>query len=193
MQVRRNGLIAAVAVALLTTLGLATSATATSSAPAKPTVPAVTLTPEQRLELQARVDGYLKDDAGARQISLNQVSYDNGSSIVTVVLPSETKARAINEPITPQGVADCPRPQACVWIGTNFNGDRHNSGNRCGPINLPERFLNNVGSMQNNLNPGTQARIFNGSGEILTASLAPSRINDLGVLNRSRVRSYRTC
>jgi hypothetical protein len=89
-------------------------------------------------------------------------------------------ARTVNEPV-PLAAPDCPRTFACIWPDTNFRGDRHEEDLPCGRIlNLPQRFLTNLASIQNNQTNNTQTVILNGAGQILNASLAPSKINDTG-------------
>ena len=100
----------------------------------------------------------------------------------------------MDEPIPSPTPTGCPRTFACLWPDTNFRGDRHEEDLPCGRIlNLPARFLTSLASIQNNQTTGTQTVIYNGRGEILSASLAPSRINDTGVLNRSQARSWKVC
>ncbi len=193
MRKLHKKLVVAVAIAMFATLGLAGSAGAVTSGPTTAKVPALNLTAAQRQELQARVDEALTDLGGGKQIGINQIAYKDGS-VLTLVLPGEVRARAVGEPIPSPTQTGCPRLHACLWPDTNFRGDRHEEDLPCGTIlNLPARFLTSLASIQNNQTTGRQTVIYNGRGEILNASLAPSKINDTGVLNRSQARRWKVC
>jgi hypothetical protein len=60
-------------------------------------------------------------------------------------------------------------------------------------VTLTTPFNSSTASMYNNQTTGTQTLILNGSSEVLNANRAPSTINDLGVLNRSKARFWRVC
>jgi hypothetical protein len=155
----------------------------------------IRLTAAQQLALQAEVTGHLNDYGEGTQISINQVSFNDGNTILTLPLPGETSARAVDEPIT-QGVASaCHGNQvgwACLWSDTNFNGSRLEHFN-CETVTLGAPFNSSTASIYNNQTTGTQTVILNASGQILNANLAPSRIHDTGVLNRSQARRWRVC
>jgi|ERR1041385_5490455 hypothetical protein len=155
-------------------------------------VPVVNLTAAQKAALQADVTEQLKNYGGGQQIGINQVSYDNGRMVVTLPLPGETRARAINEPVVPLGTANCAFEDACLWSDTNFNGTKIERF-ACGTITLAAPFNTSTASIHNNQTTGTQTVIFNASRQILNASLAPSRINDTGVGSRSSARFWTVC
>lgn len=142
--------------------------------------------------LQAEVDKHLNNYGGGKQISINQVSYEDGQMILTLPLPGETKARGLDEPVTPLGTANCAGLSACLWSDTNFNGQRI-SREPCQRITLAAPFNSSVGSIHNNQSNGTQTILFNSSGQILNANMAPSRINDTGVGTRFAARSWQVC
>jgi hypothetical protein len=192
MRKLHKKLVTAVAIAMLATLGLAGSAGAVTTDPTTAKVPTLNLSAAQRQELQARVDEALTDLGGGKQIGINQIAYKDGS-VLTLVLPGEVRARTVDRPIPSVLAPDCPFRWACIWPDTNFRGDRWERTNCELLLNLPARFLTSLASIQNNQTPGTQTVIYNGRGEILNASLAPSRINDTGVLNRSQARRWRVC
>ncbi len=167
------------------------------SARAAPTgdVSMIRLTAEQQEALQAEVTGHLNDYGKGTQIGINQVSFDEGHTILTLPLPGETKARAVDELITPAAATDCHSNQqgwACLWSGTNFSGTRLEHFN-CETLSLGSPFNSSTASIYNNQTTGTQTLLLNGSGQILNANQAPSRINDTGVLNRSQARLWRVC
>jgi hypothetical protein len=179
------------AVAMFATAGIATSAAAEPTGrPAD--VPAVKLTAAQRHTLQAQVTAHLKDYGGGKQISINQVAYDNGRMILTLPLPGEAKARAIDQPMTALGTADCAGRNACLWSDTNFNGTQIQR-EVCTTITLAAPFNSSTGSIHNNQTTGTQTVLMNGSRQILNGTLAPSRVHDTGVGSRSQARFWRVC
>jgi hypothetical protein len=192
MRTFARNLVATAAVAVLATVGLATSAQATSRTQASADVPAVSLTPADKQALQRQLDGHLNDYGAGRQTGINQVSYDNGRIVLTLPLPGETRARAISEPVTPMGVANCAFAHACLWSETNFNGARLDRV-ACGTIALGAPFNSSTASIHNNQTTNTQTVILNSAQQILNASQAPSRINDTGVGSRGSARFWRVC
>jgi hypothetical protein len=155
-------------------------------------VPAVHLTASEKSALQAKVDKQLKNYGGGTQTGINQVSYMNGTLLLTLALPGEKKARAIDEPVTPLGVANCASQYACIWTDTNFNGTRLSKFD-CGTLTLAAPFNSSLASIHNNQTTGTQTLILNSSHAVLNANMAPSRINDAGVANRSQARFWTVC
>jgi hypothetical protein len=167
------------------------------SARAAPTedVSIIRLTAEQQKALQAEVTGHLNDYGEGTQIGINQVSFHEGHTILTLPLPGETKARAVDEPIRLAAATDChgnERGWACLWSSTNFNGTRLEHL-KCETLILASPFNSSTASIYNNQTTGTQTLVLNGSGQILNASRAPSSINDTGVLNRSQARQWVVC
>jgi hypothetical protein len=79
-----------------------------------------------------------------------------------------------------------------LWSGTNFSGTRLEHFD-CETLVLGVPFNTSTASIYNNQTTDTQTLVLNGSGQILNANLAPSRINDTGVLNRSQARRWRVC
>jgi hypothetical protein len=155
----------------------------------------IQLTAEQQEALRVEVTGHLNDYGEGTQIGINQVSFHGGDIILTLPLPGETKARAVDELITPAAATDCHGNQlgwACLWSDTNFTGSRL-EGFNCVTMTLASPFNGNTASIYNNQTTGTQTLVLNGAREILNANLAPSRINDTGVLNRSQARFWRVC
>jgi hypothetical protein len=188
----RRKLIAAGAAMLLSTLGLATSAGA-SSAPSAAKVPVVKLSAADQQALQAKVDAFLNSSVGGRQTGPNTIEFDGGKVILTVPLPGERQARAINEPIGTLGTANCSYLWACLYDGTNFDGARLALTN-CGLYALSGYgFANITSSIHNNQSSGTQTYILNSSSQILNANLAPSRVNDVGVGGANRAVYWRVC
>lgn len=196
MSIPRKKLVAAAALTLITSVSLASSAAAVSNAPAnakaKANIPTVNVTPAQQQALQTEVNTQLKNYGGGTQIGVNQIAYDNGQLILTLPLPGEKKARAVGEPMAPDGVANCGFTHACLWSDTNFNGSRLDRVN-CDFITLSSPFNSSTASIHNNQTTGTQTVILNSSRQILNASLAPSRINDTGVGSRSNARFWQVC
>jgi hypothetical protein len=195
---RRKTIIDMLVVTALATLPVA-CATEASDDKASPgtqdDVSAIRLTAEQQEALQADVTGHLNDYGEGTQIGINQISFDDGNTILTLPLPGETRARAVDEPIS-QGLASaCHSNQvgwACLWSDTNFNGTRIEHL-KCETLTLTAPFNSSTASVYNNQTAGTQTIILNASGQILNASVAPTRINDLGVLNRNQARRWRVC
>jgi hypothetical protein len=155
----------------------------------------IRLTAAQQEALQTEVTGHLNDYGKGTQIGINQVSFNEGNTILTLPLPGETKARAVGELISPAAATDCHSNQqgwACLWSGTNFSGTRLEHFN-CETLSLGSPFNSSTGSIYNNQTAGTQTLLLDGSSQILNANQAPSRINDTGVLNRSQARLWRVC
>lgn len=194
MNILRKKLVVGTVLTVIASIGLATSAAAVSTAPVrvKTNVPTVNLTSAQQQMLQAEVNEQLKNYGGGKQVGINQIAYDNDQLILTLPLPGEKKARAIDEPMTPEGVANCAFTHACLWSDTNFNGSRIDRVN-CDFITLSAPFNSSTASIHNNQTTGTQTVILNSSRQILNASLAPSRINDTGVGSRGNARFWDVC
>jgi len=154
--------------------------------------PKLALTAAEQRSLQAEVDQHLKNYGGGKQIGINRISYEAGRMILTLPLPGEKKARAVGEPVAPAGVANCRFEFACLWADTNFNGAKIERA-ACETLTLAAPFNSSTASVHNNQTTGTQTRLLNSTRQILNASQAPSRINDTGVLDRSKVRFWVVC
>jgi hypothetical protein len=76
------------------------------------------LTKAQAQELQNRVDAYLAKNGGV-QIAANRIEYQK--AILTLTLPGETFARAIDAPFTAAAPA-CPFYHVCLFSGPSFSG-----------------------------------------------------------------------
>lgn len=191
MRRMQKKIIVAMGAITFAALALVGSAGVASSGPTAD-VPTVQLTDTQKQELQAQVNEQLKNYGGGKQIGINQISYGNGRMILTLPLPGETKARAIDELITPLGTANCRFEWACLWSDTNFNGTKLEKF-FCDRIVLAFPFSSSTGSIHNNQTSGTQTMILNSSQQILNANLAPSKINDTGVGSRGNARYWQVC
>lgn len=185
----RNSMVrAAVGMLLLVAGILGLGVAGAGAAPVRGDLETVSLSPAQRAELQAEVDQHLKNYGGGVQIGINQVSYENGQMILTLPLPGESSARAVGAP----QVMMCRFEFACLWSNTNFTGTKIERA-ACGTITLAAPFNSSTASIQNNQTSNTQTMILNASRAILNANLAPSQINDNGVLNRSQARFWVVC
>jgi len=151
----RLAIVVAATFGLCATLGLYGSAGAASSVQAGD-VPVLQLSEAQRQALQAEVTKHLNDYGEGMQIGINQISYDNGRTILTLPLPGETKARAVHEPVAQLGAAtDChnnDRGWACLWSDTNFNGARL-EGFDCETRTLRPPFNTSTASIYNSPKP----------------------------------------
>jgi hypothetical protein len=102
----------------------------------------------------------------------------------------------VDEALTDSSLAaaKCPRLFVCIWTDTNFRGVPQRKKLPCGKLlRLKKPFTENLASIQNNQTPGRQTVIYNDRKEILNANIAPSKINDTGVLNRSKARFWKVC
>lgn len=157
---------------LLTMVGIgAASATPpVSKTEASAKAPVVNLTAAEKQAMQAAVDEQLRNSDGGKQVSVNQIAYANGSVVMTLPLPGETKARAIDEPLSPLGVANCPFEHVCLWSDTNFNGTKIDRVicNGTNYLALPAPFNTSTGSIHNNQTFGTQSMLLNSARQILS-------------------------
>lgn len=181
-----------VVLALASAVASLVMAAGASGASAKPGVPRLEFTTVERQTLQAQVDQHLHDYGSGTQMGLNEIMFDDGRVVLTLPLPGERKARAMDEPVSAQGVANCASLFACLWSDTNFNGTRLSKID-CGQLTLAAPFTTSTASIHNNQSSGTQTIIYNGSHSILNASMAPSRINDTGVGTRANARFWLVC
>lgn len=183
-----------IAAAILVALSAAASIGASIATGATPDAkaPDIVFTTAEKRALQAQINERLGDYGGGAQTGINEITYDNGLLILTIPLPGERKARAVNESATPLGVANCPYEFACLWSDTNFNGDRLARA-ACTTITLAAPFNSSTGSIHNNQTPGTQTLLLNSSRQILNANFPGSRINDTGVGSRWYARYWRVC
>lgn len=192
----RRRLIAGIVATLCATFGLVASAGTASSAPTRAKTPMVKLSPADEQAMQALIDAHLKKSdksVGGKQISINQIAYDDGKTILTFPLPGERQARAIDEPITPLGTANCSYYYACLYDGTWFDGARL-SRSKCERVYLPYyNFGYITSSIHNNQTAGTQTVILNTYPQVLNANLAPSRVNDVGVGAANQAVYWQVC
>lgn len=185
--------VVAVLGAAAVTMGASAAAT-----PRVTAVPTVHLSAAEQKTMQATIDRQLASSIGGKQVGINQISYEGGKLIMTFPLPGEVQARAVNEPVTPLGTANCDSLHACLWTDTNFNGTRlgtyHGIGYNCGTFDLANyNFASTASSVHNNQSSGTQTVLLNSSRQIENANLAPSRINDLGVSAGNKARYWTVC
>jgi len=197
MRKIRPRIVVTIMATLLTLLGVVT-ASATGSTPEAQAYgggPAAGLTAAEEEAMQAVVNEHLKKSVGAKQISINQIAYADGSVIMTLPLPGEQTARAINELMAPSDTPNCAFEHVCLWTDTNFNGTRIDRV-VCNGIKyfvLPAPFNASIGSIHNNQTWGTQTMVLNSTQQVLHANLAPSTIHDTGVGSRHGARFWQIC
>ncbi|MET8152518.1 hypothetical protein ACIBSW_20475 [Actinoplanes sp. NPDC049668] len=195
---RRQGTVALAATLFVAIAGLAGStapaaaASVRAEAPVAVAAPAAGYTAAQKKALQAEVAKHLNDYGRGTQVGVNEISWDGGSTILTLPLPGETKARAASEAVAALGTANCAFEYACLWSETNFNGSRL-SRTVCDTITLAAPYNSSTASIHNNQTSGTESYITNSSRQILNSTLAPSRVNDTGVGSRSAARYWKVC
>ena len=187
----RNKLIAGGAAVLMGAAGLAALTGA-----AAPTIEVVKLSSAEAWALQQRVDQQLKNSVDGKQIGPNQVSYYDGTIIVTLVLPGEESARAVNNDFEVQASLCTTLGHACIYDLTNFAGDNALRVDKvnCEEINLNSiGWLNRVSAIHNNQTTNTQTLLLDHNRNILNANRAPSKINDLGVESGNDADYWRVC
>ncbi len=188
---RISGVIVAVA-ALTATILVTPAAGLNAGRTSDPTIPEIDLTAAEQQALQTQIDRHLDEYGGGKQVGINEITYHGGRTILTLPLPGETKARAVDEPPTALGTANCSYEYACLWSDTNFNGQRLASA-ACRTLTLGAPFNPSTASIHNNQTPGTQTMILNGSRQILNANFPGSRVNDTGVGSRTFARFWLVC
>jgi hypothetical protein len=189
-MIRFHGkLVAAIVGTVLATVGVTGVAAAT---PAAPHTALVSLSASQQAEMQSKVTAWLHKSVGGRQISVNQIAFDGGTVVVTLPLPGEQQARAVNEAVVPFGTANCAFQHVCLWTGTHFNGVKVDRV-QCGQITIASTGISSMSSMHNNQTTGTASALKNSSGQILNENLAPSSIDDLGVSGVEQATLWKVC
>ncbi|MCT9935430.1 peptidase inhibitor family I36 protein [Planotetraspora sp. A-T 1434] len=120
------------------------------------------LTEQQSHSLQSQVDDQMKRmKPGAVQVSANQIRTADGDALITLPLPGEKVARAINaaEPIS--AFASCPYKYMCLYDGTGYTGLMMQLYT-CKFYNLGDVGLNDrLSSYINNQTPGTAGDFYN--------------------------------
>ncbi|MFJ1580064.1 hypothetical protein [Streptomyces sp. NPDC088182] len=122
------------------------------------------LTPAQASELQGRVDGYLAEEPGGRQVSANRIATRGGDLVVTA--PGQRYARDLAGPgASGRAPAACAYGHLCLYRP----GDSRDYY-RCGTYSLP--WVGD-GTFNNNQTRGTTARFLNSDRSIRWTSRAP--------------------
>lgn len=189
----RKSFVGTIALAMLAVVGLVASAGTMSGTPTETRTAVTQLNAADRQAMQARVDDVLRKSVGGKRISINQIAFEGGEVILTLPLPGERQARAVDEPVVPLGTANCSYEYACLYDGTWFDGARL-SLRPCGRVYLPNYGFGNIASsIHNNQTGGTQTYIMNSSLQILNANLAPSRVNDVGIGAANKAVYWQVC
>ncbi|MFB6980631.1 hypothetical protein [Streptomyces scopuliridis] len=122
------------------------------------------LTPAQAGELQDRVDGYLAEEPGSRQLSANRIAIEGGDLVVAA--PGQRYARDLAGPgASGRAPAACAYGHLCLYKP----GDSRDYY-RCGTYSLP---WTGDGTFNNNQTRGTTAKFLNSDRSVRWTSTAP--------------------
>ncbi|MFE4372242.1 hypothetical protein ACFRMN_29235 [Streptomyces sp. NPDC056835] len=122
------------------------------------------LTPAQAGELQDRVDGYLAEEPGSRQVSANRIATEGGDLVVAA--PGQRYARDLaGAGASGRAPAACAYGHLCLYRP----GDSRDYY-RCGTYSLP--WVGD-GTFNNNQTRGTTARFLNSDRSVRWTSRAP--------------------
>ncbi|PVE13074.1 hypothetical protein [Streptomyces scopuliridis] len=122
------------------------------------------LTPAQAGELQDRVDGYLAEEPGSRQVSANRIAIEGGDLVVAA--PGQRYARDLAGPgVSGRAPAACAYGHLCLYKP----GDSRDYY-RCGTYSLP--WVGD-GTFNNNQTRGTTAKFLNSDRSVRWTSRAP--------------------
>jgi hypothetical protein len=147
--------------------------------------------------VQKQVDNVLAKSPGGKQISANQVAWNDGKVVLTIPLAGERSARAAGEPVTTLGTANCPYTWTCLYEHANFDG-RRLQFSACGYIQDlgAYGFSDMATSWHNNQTPGTRTWVYNWTGswtQIWVEGGAPSKSTNVGAGNNDRADGIRAC
>lgn len=129
--------------------------------------------------LRAQIEAALDRSPGGRQISANQIAWENGTVVLTFPRPGERAARGADEPVTAKGTANCPYTWTCLYEKESWEG-RRLMFTECGYIqDLGDYDFNDKAtSWHNNQTKGIRTTVYDWDGnnwdELWTESRAPS-------------------
>ncbi|MGW0775907.1 peptidase inhibitor family I36 protein [Streptomyces sp. NPDC002835] len=146
--------------------------------------------------LQKQIDEQLEITPGGEQIGVNQVAWRDGKTIMTFPLPGEKKARAVGEPVTTLGTANCSYTWTCLYEHASYEG-RRLTWQDCAFNNLSTwGFNDKASSWHNNQTSGTVTRVYNWTGSSwsqIWSSTAPSRDSYVGSSDNDKADGIRVC
>jgi hypothetical protein len=169
-------LAAVLAATVLSLLGGAVSAEAAPTHPDfRADAVAAGLTADQAAALQAKADTYLAS-VGGKQIAPNRIDLD-GNATVVLTVPGEAKARNLKTANTAADLDPCFYGEQhakdgyfCAYRDTFYMGDVIEMYN-CARYSLPN--WTGTGSWINAQTPGTRARFYGQSGNLLYTTPVP--------------------
>jgi hypothetical protein len=132
-----------------------------------------TMTAEQRIEVQQKIDRQLSRKPGGQQVSSTQVAYRNGAVVLTFPVPGDTG----------QSDATCDYGYFCVWEAWDFAGRKLSllSTPTSRPVNLVDYGMGyQVSSWQHN-NRIHSVKIFGVDGPSAKGNLMMSNIKEAGL------------
>lgn len=167
--------------------GLAGGASAADGTPFAQQARDAGITAEQAQGMQARIDQQMRQQPGGQQTGLNQITWDERGTRLTLPLPGESQARAIGEAPTAKGKANCPRGNACLYEDTGYEGRRVEEY-RCGKFRdlTSEDFGHKASSLHNNQSGKATTRLYqwrNGEWDRIRSEPAGSSVSDLDDAN----------
>lgn len=158
----------------------------------------VDLSSSERAQLDRQVDAEMSKSPGATRVAVNQLAWDDGDVVLTLPLPGEKQARAVDEPIGTKDSPNCGYGSVCLYDDA-FYGGRRLSFTACKLQKLRNyNFTNRTESWHNNQTTGTISQIFYWSSSAgtsfgLGATNAPSAVGIIGYGDDNRADSIRVC
>lgn len=135
------------------------------------TLPAHASQPGIEETMQERIDQTLADYPGGTQIAWNEISWDDGESILT--LASETLRT--NPHIALLAVGDCPSGRFCAYSAASYGGSRI-TFSTCTSNHSPSALGSPVRSLANSRSSGA-VRAYNSSNTLLATANAGTGTN----------------
>ncbi|WP_282697740.1 peptidase inhibitor family I36 protein [Streptomyces sp. CC208A] len=146
--------------------------------------------------LQRQIDEQMARTPGGKQIGVNQIAWRGGKAVMTLPLPGEAQARAVNEPLGTLGTPNCSYLWTCLYEHSNYDG-RRLTWSDCNFENLANwGFNDKTSSWHNNQSRGTKSYVYNWTGSswaLLWSSTAPSASSYVGSANNDRADGIRVC
>lgn len=147
-------------------------------------------------DLQEQIDEQMAIVPDGKQIAVNQIAWRDGRTVMTLPLPGEKQARAVDESVGALGTANCSPYYTCIYEHASYEG-RRLTWKDCAFHDLSDfDFNDKTSSWHNNQSSGTITRVYNWTGSAwsqIWSSTAPSRDSQVDSADNDKADGIRVC
>ncbi|WP_407560886.1 peptidase inhibitor family I36 protein [Streptomyces sp. 184] len=146
--------------------------------------------------LQKKVDAQLAKTPGGERTGVNEISWRDGQTVLTLPLPGERQARSVDQAVGTLGTANCSKYYTCLYEHATFGG-RRLSWQDCAFHDLSDfGFNDKTSSWHNNQSTNTKTHVYNWTGGTwsrIWSSVAPSSDTYVGAGDNDKADGITVC